>query len=178
MTNFHRPALAAILMLSACSSLPHKVADGVVDGWNPPSAAAARRLLALYGLPDDVTRNRLTWNDKGAFKRIVVWNHPLRYRSPRDFDLIEETVAYPTTREQAAELVSFSPALTVDTGRGEISARGSREAANLLTLNLADEVLRGRKTSAEARTAYLRILDLTAAGKSSPYTESLFFIGR
>jgi hypothetical protein len=178
MLNLRRPALAFLLLLSACSSLPRKVASGVVDNWNAPSAAAARRLIALYGVPDDVVVDRLTWNDKGAFKKITVWNRPLRYRSPRDFDLIEETVAYPTTREQAAELVSFSPALTVDVGRGEISARGSREAANFLTLNLADEVLRGLRTPAEARVAYLRILDLTAAGKTSPYAESLFFIGR
>lgn len=178
MNTIRRSALAALCLLSACSSLPRQVADRVVDGWYAPSAAAARRMLALHGPPDGVASDRFTWNDRGGWKRIVVWNRPLSYRSPRDFDLIEETVAYPTTREQAADLVSFSPALTVDVGRAEISARGPREAENLATLNLADEVARGLKTPAQARVAYLRILEYEAAGKTSPYAESLFFIGR
>lgn len=171
-------AAAAALLLGGCADLPRKAADTVTDHWSPPSAAAAKQLIARYGAPDDATPKRLTWNKKGPFLRTAVWNRPEVYRTPRDFDLIEQTVSYKVDRAQAAELISFSPALVIDTAKGELSSRGSREEINFLNLNLADEVARGRKTAQEARTAYVRTLETTAAGKSSPYVTGLRFDGR
>jgi hypothetical protein len=178
MIAMRKAGLAGLLLFAACSNLPRKAADAVVARWSPPSAEAAKRLLDQYGLPDDASPNKLTWNGKGPWRRIVVSNHPRVYRSPRDFDLVVQTVKYPLTREQAAELVAFSPALTVDVDRGELSSGASREEVNYLNLNLADEIARGRKSVAEAQTAYRRILDLSSAGKSSPYMTELRFPGR
>ncbi|UPT74732.1 MAG: hypothetical protein M0D55_03130 [Elusimicrobiota bacterium] len=170
--------LAAAAMCGACADLPRKAAVEVADRWSPPSAAAAKRLIELYGPPDDAQLNRLTWNRKGPWLRTAVWNRPQVYRSPRDFDLVEQTVRYPVSREKAAELVAFSGALLVDVAKGEMSSRASREEVNFLNLNLADEVVRGRKTVDEARVAYKRILELTAAGKSSAYVGGLRFDGK
>jgi hypothetical protein len=178
MTKARTALLSAIFLLCACAEVPKKAAGVVVDHWHEPSVAAARQLMNLYGVPDDVTPNKLVWRAKGPWRRIVVWNRPMVYRSPRDFDLVVQTVKYPVTREQAADLVAFSNALVVDVGNDEISSRGTREEVNFLNLNLADDVLRGRKTVGEAQVAYRRILDLTAAGKSSPYTSELRFQGR
>lgn len=177
MKNARSAALGALL-LAACSNVPRKTAGALAEHWSPPSADAARRLIDLYGAPDDAVPNKLTWHGKGPWRRIVVWNRPRVYRSPRDFDLIMQTVKYPVTREQAAELVAFSGALVVNVDGGELSSRGSREEVNYLNLNLADEVLRGRKTVEEAQLVYRRVLDLTAAGKSSPYVSGLRFSGR
>ena len=170
-------ALAILLLLASCANAPKKAAGVVTNRWSPPSADAARRLTELYGAPDDATPNKLTWVRKGPWLRTVVWNRPRVYRTPRDFDLIVQTVKYPVTREQASELVAYSPAMVVDVDRGELSTRGSREEVNYLNLNLADEILRGKKSVDEAQQVYRRILDLTAAGKSSPYVSKLLFPG-
>jgi hypothetical protein len=175
MTNLRKAALGGLLLLAGCANTPKKAAGVVLDRWSQPSADAAKRLMDQYGPPDDATPNKLTWQAKGPWRRTIVWNRPQVYRTPRDFDLLVQTVRYPVTREQAAELVAFSQALIVNVERGEISSRASREELNFLNLNLADEVVRGLKTIEEAQVAYKRVIDLSAAGKSSPYLAGLRF---
>jgi hypothetical protein len=171
--------VAAVLAAAgACASfrnIPNATARGVVNRWSPPSKEAGRRLLEEYGLPDDVTPWRVTWSWRGPWKRTVVWDSKPVYRSPEDLAVMEQTVDYRLTREQAAELLSFSRALTVDLENGELSSRADRESLNFLNVNLADEVARGRKTPAQAVAAYRRVLALAAAGKSSEYTRRLLF---
>lgn len=178
MINLRFAAACVLLALASCSNVPRKAAGVVVDRWSAPSVDAARILMDRYGIPDDVVPNSLTWREKGPWRRVVVFNRPGVYRSPRDFDLIVQTVGYPVTRAQAAELVAFSGALIVNVDAGELSSQASREEVNYLNLNLADEVARGRKSAGEAQLAYRRILDLAAAGKSSPYLSGLRFSGR
>ena len=177
----HRKAFAALVVLMlatggrASAYFPDTVVRGVVHRWAEPSAAAARKLLEEYKLPDDVTLNRITWYDRGYWKRTVVWNQKPVYRSLNDLDIVEQTVDYPLTSAQAEELLAFRDGLTVDMESGELSSRSDREAVNFLTLNLADEIVRGRKTVAQARDSYERILSLAASGKVSPYMTRLLF---
>lgn len=173
MRGWRAPACA--LLLAGCASLPRRVAEGVVDRWSGPSASAGRELLARYGLPDDATPNRLTWNRRGAWRRTTVWNRPTVYRSLADMAVIEQTVDYPLDSAKAADLLAFSDDLVVDLARGELSSRAARQELNCLTLNLADEIVRGVKTVPEARDARARIAALAAAGKTSDYTRGLRF---
>lgn len=174
---FLRLAAAGVLaaLAGACRTLPRDVAATVVSRWSAPSETAGRRLMAEYGLPDDATPNSLTWTGKGPWKRTKVFNTPTVYRSPDDLAVMEQTVDYPLSREQASKLLAFSSALVVDEGKGELTCRSDREATSFLTLNLADQIARGAKTPEEARVAYRRVLALEAAGKRSPYTERLLF---
>lgn len=175
MNSARTAALGLLLPLAGCAGLPGKDAGAVIDRWSRPSADAARSLILRYGPPDETAPDKLTWRGKGSWLRTVVWNRHGLYRSPRDFDLVIQTVKYPVTRGQAAELVAFSDALVVNVDRGELSSRASREELNRLNLNLADEVARGIKSVEEARAAYQRALRLSAAGKSSPYMAGLLF---
>ncbi|NNN04324.1 MAG: hypothetical protein HKL90_00340 [Elusimicrobia bacterium] len=175
------PWIAVMLLIAGCASAPRRVAEGVLNRWDPPSAAMGRRLIAEYGLPDDVTLERLTWNRRGEWKRTIVWNaaglwhrHPV-YRTPEDFAVMQQTIDYPMDLAEAAKLTAFSDGLVIDPTRGELSSRAGSEKLDYLTLNLADEIVRGAKTVPQAQVAYARLVDLTAAGKSSPYTSELLF---
>ena len=178
MSRLRAETFFVVLLLAACANAPKKAATVVANRWSRPSEGAAKRLIEQYGAPDDATPNKLTWIGKGPWKRTVVWNRPEIYRTPRDFDLMVQTVKYRVTRDQAAELVAFSPALVVNVEAGELSSRGSREEINYLNLNLADEVARGLKSVEDAQLAYRRILDTSSAGKASPYMTKLFFPGK
>lgn len=178
MTSLRPALLGAALLLAACSTGPVKPGVAVIDPWSPAAVSAARRMMALYGSPDDAAPDRLTWFSKGPWLRIVVRDRPGVFSTPRDFDLVVQTVRYPVTREQAFDIVAFSDALVVDVDHGEISSGASREEVNFVNLNLVDEVARGRKSAEEAKVAYRRILALTAAGKSTPYASGLRFPGR
>lgn len=174
-----RPAfLGAALLLAGCAAGPVKPGAAVIDPWSPAAVSVARRMMDLYGSPDAVAPDRLTWFSKGPWLRTVVRDRPGVYRSPRDFDIVIQTVRYPVTREQAFAIVGFSDALVVDVDHGEISSGAPREEVNFVNLNLADEVARGRKSVEEAQVAYRRLLALAAAGKSTPYAAGLRFPGR
>jgi hypothetical protein len=172
-------AVAAFASFAAgCASfkrIPDELAQIVTGRWAAPSAQAARALIDEYGLPDDITPGKLTWNDHGSWKRTVVFNRKPVYRSAADMDVIEQTVDYALTPAQAAEMLAFSDSLTIDLSKGELSSRSDRESANSLNLNLAVEVARGLKTVPEAKIARARIQELEASGKSSPYTTGLLF---
>jgi hypothetical protein len=168
-------AICTVILVGACASLPDDLAHGVVNTWAPPSAAEARVLLNEYGTPDDVTPGRITWNRRGPWKRTVVWNRKPIYLAPVDLAVMKQTVDYPLTFSQSADLLAFSDNLEIDLQNGELSSRAGLESLNFLTLNLADDLVRGRRTVPEAREAFVRIRKLAEAGKSSPYTSGLLF---
>ena len=56
-----------------------------------------------------------------------------------------------------------------------MSARCDAEGANFLALNLADEIVRGKRTVSDARKMYLEQIMLMKAMKPAPYTEKLMF---
>jgi hypothetical protein len=162
---------------AAMRNLPQESVEHLIGRWSPPSAAAATVLVAEYGIPDDVTLNTLTWNRRGVWKRTVVRNRRQVYRAPEDLAVLEQTVDYRATTAQAAEMLAFSSAVTVDVERGELSSRAGRESEDYLNLNLAHEVARGLKTAPEAVAYREYALELAAAGKTSPYTSGLLFDG-
>lgn len=149
--------------------------DAIVDDWTNSSALAARHLIEEYGAPNEAQSDRLTWIGNGPWKRTVVWDQALPYVPVPSADIVvmEQTVDYPLTADQAAALKAFSPALTADVRRGELSSRSDREEINRLNLNLADDIVNGRQTVDEAKASYQRTLELEASGKSSPYLKGL-----
>jgi hypothetical protein len=165
--------ISTLIFVGACASFPRDIAQGMLNGWAPPSAAAGRQLMDEYGTPDEIGRNRLTWNRRGAWKRTVVWNRKPIALAPVDLAVIKQTIDYPLTSEQARTLTGFSACLEVDLERGELSSRAGREEINFLLLNLAGEIVRGERTVAEAQEMFYRQLDLAASGESATYMNGL-----
>jgi hypothetical protein len=168
-------AIALAVFVGACASLPRGIADGVVNRWAQPSAVVARRLLAEYGTPDDVTPDRISWDRRGPWKRTTVWNREPVYRAPADLAVMQQTVDYRLDMETARRLLSFSDLLEIDLAHHELSSRAGLEEVNFLTINLADQVARGVTTPVAAQAAFSRQLELAAAGKASPEMTGLLF---
>ena len=79
-------------------------------------------------------------------------------------------------RKMQASLTQLgSIGLTVNPSGDELTVKGESEAKNLLAMNLADEVIQGKKTPEEALEFYRKTVELSAAGKTSPYMEGLQF---
>jgi hypothetical protein len=66
----------------------------------------------------------------------------------------------------------------VERTRGEIGARCDREEANILALNLADEIATGKRSVEEARKLYGEQVVALAKGKQASYTKELNFRSR
>jgi hypothetical protein len=170
------PTARSARPLTAVQSAAYRqsMAEAVVGTWTGSSALAARRLIDQYGPPDEVFSDRLIWNDNAPWKRTIVWQETPLY-VPGDPTVIEQTVRYPMTPEEASLAVAFSKDLRADAAHSELSSRAAREELNILNLNLANEVITAGKAPVDAQAAYSRILALEASGKSSPYMAGLLF---
>ena len=153
------------------------LAENVVDGWYDVSRLAARVMMKRYGPPDEIGSARLVWYGNGPWKRTIVRDVPPPYAgsSGEDLGVIEQTVSYRVTPEEAAGLIGIGDRLSCDPARMELSSRADREEANFLRLNLANDVVGRVLTAQEASLSYTRILELEASGKTTQYMLGLRF---
>lgn len=151
-------------------------AEDATRGWSDLSALAARRLLDAYGYPDEIHYGRLVWLGRGPWKRITARDLRPVGESTADLGLIEQTLDWRMTPEQAAQVAVFDPRLTYDARAGELSVRTDREETNFLLMNLANDVVLRRLSARQARDSAVSLLTLEASGKKTPYLLSLHFL--
>ena len=148
-------------------------AANLIIRWPEKSRALAGMLLEKYGVPDEMVASQLSWNRRRPWKKIVV------FRDSEEFgrsDHLLETVAYGKVPiDRWRELSALGRGASYDPLTQELSARTDREESNILALNLADEVIRGRRSASDARDVYDSTINLALYGKSSPYTSRLLF---
>jgi hypothetical protein len=161
------------LLALACNSGQRRADEPVrfnvrVVQWPAASLLAAQSIIERYGQPEEVHADRMVWLAHWPWKRIVV-----SAGSPQA--PLEQIVAYSVPKDKLQDLERFSRNLLVDKTRGELSFLSDREDYNRLALNLADDVVRGRRTSEQARRFFEEAIRLSLAGKSSPYMKTLLF---
>ena len=142
--------------------------EAAIALWPQIAQRVSHRMIEKYGVPDESTPKSLVWNDNGPWKRTIV-------RRDSAAEVLEQIASYrvPTDRY---ELIGRLPGnVSAERGREELTAKSDSEGLNFLALNLADEVLSGKRDLEDARTLYDRTTAMTVSGKSSPYTQSLLF---
>lgn len=153
-----------------------QAAEKTIEYWPELARAAARAMIAKYGRPTEVGASALVWYGNGPWKKSIVhrraWPH---YSFELDKDYLENTIAYWVPDDKVAALTRFDKRLDVDQALGEISTRSESEKMNYLALNLADEIVRGKRTVENAREFYIRTARLAASGKASSYLNGFLF---
>lgn len=142
----------------------------IISNWPVASLRTAEVLIEKYGPPDLAIKDRLAWFDNGPWKMTTVYRNPHEH-----LDVLEQTIGYTVPREKIRALAQLDVALRLSRDNRELSATSESEEANFLALNLADEVVRDRKSSEQAREFYLKTVLQSNAGKSSPYMKGLLF---
>ncbi len=168
-------ALFALLLAAVPAALLAQPAV-VIRAWPRGPAAAARVMIVKYGTPARFGKHALVWEDMGPWKRTVVYSNawPM-FVGATDKDFLEQTIARPVPPSKIPALTLFDRRLRIDEERGELSSRSESEEANFLALNLAEELISGRRTVSDAKGFYAKTLALSQAGKSSPYLEGLMY---
>jgi hypothetical protein len=147
-----------------------------LKGWPSNTRFAALNLISKYGPPDAATDQRLVWNDSGQWNQVILYREGVIDDFPTTHaNFIENTIHYAVSQEKTAQLQKFNSALIVDHAAGTLSARSNSEEANTLALNLADEIVRGRRNVGTARELMRDTLSEAMAGKSSPYMDRFWF---
>ena len=147
-------------------------AQSATQAWPEHSRVMAEAMVQEYGTPDGVQPSQLSWAGHSPWKSMVVYRDPSAPGRSNDF---LQSVAYDVPVRRWRTLGAFDRGVEYDPVARELIAHAGSELANILALNLADEVIRGRRTAADAVEFYDKTLSLSLSGKSSPYTRKLRF---
>ncbi|MCR4295125.1 MAG: hypothetical protein NUW21_06295, partial [Elusimicrobia bacterium] len=157
-------------------ALSGQTPESIILHWPTFSYRLARLMLSEYGQPVEASDRRLTWRDNGPWKKTVVYRKPPKERVlTGDSGRLAQSVAYRVAPDRLADLGRFDMDVEADKEAGRLTAISDSESENFLTLNLADEVIQGRRSPNSAKDFRREQLRLRDAGKTSPYLERLLF---
>jgi hypothetical protein len=161
---------------SASSTSGPKDAQSAIASWPVNTKKAAQAMIEKYGQPDGVTDRTLVWYDKEPWQKVAVFREPVKHATPMPHeDFLENTINYKVPENKVADLIRFDQALVIDVTRGTLSSHCDSEGANFLALNLANEIVTGKRDVASAKDFQKGTLTKSMAGKSSPYMDKLMF---
>ena len=172
----HLPlALFVVLGLSG-SVMAQQTAEKIMANWPAQPKKSAEKIIAKYGKPQEATASMLVWHKNGPWKRTVVG----RVESPHDFpkphmDLMVQTIDYRVPPEKLSALSAYDGSVFVERTVGELSARCDKEEANFLAINLAHDIITGKRTPEEARKFYTEAVIAMDKGEKPPYMQALQF---
>jgi len=151
-------------------------AEQCIADWKPGPMKAAKAMMEKYGEPSGVTPNCLIWTDKAPFAEIILLNEEIQHDFPMPHkDYLEHVVNFKVPADKVGELAEFDGSIVVDRTRGTLSARCDTEEHNLLALNLAWDIINGKKNVEEARKAYGEIAMKDMKGEKGEYLTKLMF---
>lgn len=148
----------------------------VIATWPATSREVAETIIGRYGPPDEATASRLMWFGNGPWKRTIVYRDTIEHRFPMPHvDLLEQVIDYRVPPDMFDELAHYDGSVIVERTRGEMAARCDKELANFLAINLAHDVVTGRRTVDEARRFYAETIEAVKAGERPAYTREFQF---
>lgn len=151
-------------------------AQSAISGWPPKPQEVGREMIQKYGQPDEVTASMLIWNGNGPWKRTILYREEVPHAFPmKHTDLLEQFVDYRVPPDKFDELARYDGSVIVERTKGEISARCDKEDMNFLALNLANDIVTGKRSVENARSFYAKTAMTFKAGKKDPYTQKLQF---
>ena len=147
-----------------------------VSGWPEASRMAVKEITDKYGKPDGVTKDELIWMKKGVWKKICINKKESKHSFPIEHtDMMQTTISYKVPMDMMDELGNFDGSVTFDRTQGTMSARCDMEGNNFLALNLANDIITGKKSVEEARKAYGDIVKEKMNGGNPIYLQKLTF---
>lgn len=148
-----------------------------ISDWSDASQLAAKMMTEKYGNPNESTDHMLVWYKNGPWKRTIIYSEETKHIFPVDHvDVMEQVVDYQVPADKFSDLAAYDGSVTVRRTDGELSAKCDKEGANFLALNLANDVITGKKSVTEARAFYATaIKEFALQNKMSPYMGSLQF---
>jgi hypothetical protein len=154
-----------------------KGAASVIATWPATSKKVAEEMITKYGEPMGITSEMLVWNNNGVWKRTIVSRDTVLHNFPSPHpDLLEQFIDYKVPADKYDDMAAYDGSVILERTKGEMSARCDKEGANLLAINLANDVATGAKTTEQAREYYTQaIKTFMQSGKMDPYMQGFKF---
>src|SRR6185369_16370732 len=112
-----------------------------------------------YGAPAEVTPRQATWINSGPWVRTTLYKEGVthNFAAPHR-NVLEQAVLYKVPVDKLVALAQFNRSLVVDLARGELVTSSDSEEINFLSVNVADDVLKGQRTAEEARIYFAQLV--------------------
>ena len=160
-------------------SVSGKTPESIIISWPTYSYRLARMMIAKYGQPTEAREKSLIWDDNGPWKKTVVYREdPTGRVFKKSRGRLEQSASYRVPQDKLDALARFDRELEADAEAGRLTVRSDSESENFLALNLADEVVKGKRTPKEATEFREKMTHLRKSGKASPYLDGLMFAHR
>lgn len=170
--NLLLPVLFGLFILNANSQ--EMKAD--IDNWPETAKKAAKAMMDKYGDPDEQTPSMLMWEETGPFTHTIVYKEEIQHDFPMPHkDVLEQFINYDVPVDKYDDLAEFDGSVIVERTKGVMSARCDKEAANLLALNLANDVIEDKRSVEEAREYYGEAIMAMLEGNKKDYLKELQF---
>lgn len=148
----------------------------VLERWGKESTHVLTEMEKRYGPPQEQTPHMAVWYYNGPWKRSVVYRDPVSHRFPKPhYDILSQTVEYPVPIDKVQALAEFDGSLVVDRTKGELTAHCGNEEMNRALLNLAHDVVIGKRTPANAREGLAEIYRALRLNWPEEYASALHF---
>ena len=151
-------------------------AQAILANWPTKPAEVGQLMIRKYGTPDEATPRILRWHGDGGWKRSILYREEVPHNFPMPHtDLLEQVIDYRVPPDKFDELAAYDGSVIVERTKGEISARCDKEEMNFLALNLANDIVTGKRSVEEARQFYAQTAMAFKQGRKDPYTQRLQF---
>ena len=147
-----------------------------VSNWPEAGRMAVDEITKKYGPADYFNEDELNWMNKGVWKKICISKMESKHSFPIEHtDNMTTTISYKVPVDKMDDLGRFDGSVTFDRTQGLLSARCDKEANNFLALNLANDIVKGKKTVEQARKAFADIVKSKMNGANPIYMQKLTF---
>lgn len=147
-----------------------------MSGWSDASKMAVMMMKKSYGEPASKTADMMMWNNTGQWKKTVVYAKEFKHDFPMPHtDVMEQWIDYKVPQEKFNDLAKYDGSVVCSRTNGEISARCDKEGANFLAINLANDIITGKKDVKSARDFYAKSIKEMINGGKPEYMEKLVF---
>ena len=148
----------------------------MIQSWPSESQEIAKKMITKYGQPSEVSQSMLMWKNNGPWKATFVFKETVDHNFPmKHKDVLEQVIDYKVPAELFSQLASYDGSVVAKRTCGEISSRNDREETNFLALNIANDIITGRKNVEEARQFYTETMTALSEGQKPDYTQKFMF---
>jgi hypothetical protein len=150
--------------------------ESMMRGWSTASREAVMFMTEKYGPPAAVSADMAVWGPTGPWKRTVVYAKAVQHNFPMPHpDVMQQWVDFKAPLDKYDELAMYDGSVVLERTTGEISARCDKEPANFLAVNLAHDIVTGKRSVQDARQEYGAQIKAKMAGRAAPLTDRLMF---
>jgi hypothetical protein len=148
----------------------------LINAWPAKCKQVALWMVEHHGPPNEATLTHLVWHKNGPWKWSIVYSDEVPHNFPvKHTDMLDQGIDYKVPADKMDELAEFDGAVTVRITKGEMAAMCDKEANNFLAINLAHEIVTGKRTVAEARDFQTKVIKASLKGETHDYLQKFVF---